>query len=135
MKESVFVDTSALYSVADRDELNHEIATRNWIALLRGGNNLVTTNYVLLETYSLAQRRLGLPAVMALAEKVAPALSVIWITPQDHATALAAVITANRRRLSMVDCSSFAVMRSLRIARAFAFDEHFREQGFETSLA
>jgi predicted nucleic acid-binding protein len=32
--------------------------------------------------------------------------------------------------LSLVDCTSFQVMRQLGIDTAFAFDEHFAEQHF-----
>jgi len=31
-----------------------------------------------------------------------------------------------------VDCVSFELMRRLGLARAFCFDSHFDEQGFET---
>ena len=41
------------------------------------------------------------------------------------------VFAANRRQLSLVDCSSFETMRRVRIEKVFTFDEHFREQGFE----
>jgi len=33
---------------------------------------------------------------------------------------------------TLVDCTSFEVMRSRSITTAFAFDEHFEEQGFAT---
>jgi predicted nucleic acid-binding protein len=33
--------------------------------------------------------------------------------------------------LSLVDCASFEVMRLHGIRKAFAFDKHFREQGYE----
>ncbi|RME55690.1 MAG: VapC toxin family PIN domain ribonuclease, partial [Caldilineae bacterium] len=40
------------------------------------------------------------------------------------------VVGANRRGLSLVDCTSFVVMQQLGIDTAFAFDNHFKEQGF-----
>ena len=135
MRDATFVDTSALFAVADRSETNHTRATTEWIELLRAGRPLITTNYVLLESYSLVQRRLGIQALAVLAEQIVPPLTVLWLSAEDHAKALATVIAANRRHLSIVDCTSFAVMRELKIRRAFAFDEHFREQGFRTGLA
>lgn len=44
--------------------------------------------------------------------------------------ALSALLAANRRQLSFVNCCSFEVMRSLGMERAFAFDANFKEQGF-----
>ncbi len=41
------------------------------------------------------------------------------------------MMAANRRKLSPVDCVSFAVMRERRIREAFAFDQHVRGEGFE----
>jgi predicted nucleic acid-binding protein len=43
---------------------------------------------------------------------------------------MAALLTAGRRELSLVDCVSFACMRRLGITRALHFDRHFKEQGF-----
>jgi predicted nucleic acid-binding protein len=42
----------------------------------------------------------------------------------------AAVLTAGRRELSLVACTSFACVRRRGMARAFHFDRHFRTQGF-----
>ena len=35
-----------------------------------------------------------------------------------------------REDTCFVDCTSFEVMRALRIQQAFSFDRHFHEQGF-----
>ncbi len=40
------------------------------------------------------------------------------------------MLSQSRRRLSLVDCSSFEVMHRRGIDRCFAFDRHFRQQGF-----
>jgi predicted nucleic acid-binding protein len=47
-----------------------------------------------------------------------------------HGAAATALLTAGRRRLSLVDCASFEVMRRESIDRALAYDRHFGEQGF-----
>lgn len=76
------------------------------------------------------QHRLGLEAVRALQEDVCPVLGIEWIDEMAHKAAVSAVLAASRRGLSLVDCASFAAMRDLGIRQAFAFDEHFEEQGF-----
>jgi uncharacterized protein len=44
---------------------------------------------------------------------------------------MSAVLSAGRRKLSLVDCTSFEIMRQHAVRTAFAFDSHFEEQGFE----
>src|SRR5438093_12466880 len=92
---------------------------------------LVSTNYVVLETWSIAQRRFGLQAVRTLQADILPLLVLQWVDEQIHAAAVAALFAARRRQLSLVDCTSLEVMRRLGISRVFAFDPHFAEQGFE----
>jgi uncharacterized protein len=70
----IFVDTSALYAVLDRDDQNHEAAKKTWSRLLEGEDSLLVTNYVIVETTALAQHRLGMDAVRALHGDALPAL-------------------------------------------------------------
>jgi len=128
---SVYVDTSAFLAVLDADDANHEPAKQTWTGLLRARETLVTSNYVLVETFALVQHRLGMEAVRTLQEDVVPVLHVEWVGEELHQQAVGALLAANRRNLSLVDCASFAVMRRLGLRRAFAFDGHFSEQGFE----
>lgn len=127
----VFVDTSALYAVLDADDRRHAQAREAWADLLTGQTPLVCTNYVLVETFALTQSRLGMDAVRTLQEDIVPVLQVTWIDEARHERAVSAVLTADRRQLSLVDCASFNAMRELGIKTAFAFDDHFAEQGFD----
>ena len=127
----VFIDTSALYAVLDRDDEHHPAASTIWRRLLEGSESLVTTNYVLVESYALVQSRLGMPALRTLRNDVLPVVDIHWITADDHHRAVDALIVADRRGLSLVDCSSFVAMRGLAVRRAFAFDDDFLQQGFE----
>ena len=60
-----------------------------------------------------------------------PVLVTLWVDEDLHRRAVSALSVAQRRRLSLVDCSSFESMRQAGLRRAFAFDAHFEEQGFE----
>jgi len=81
---------------------------------------------------ALVQARLGLPALRTFHEDVAPLLEVDWITEPCHRIAVEMVLTADRKKLSVVDCTSFQAMRNLGVRTAFTFDRHFREQSFDT---
>ena len=127
---TTFVDTSAWLALVDADEERHGEAAAAWRSLLERDTPLVTTNYVLVETFALAQRRLGQAAVRALADDLLPVAEVEFVGRDAHDRAIAAVVAANRRDLSLVDAVSFDVMRRRGISRAFAFDRHFAEAGF-----
>lgn len=126
----VFVDTSAFYALLERDDLHHKTADRQWKQLLDSRAALVTSNYVVVETCALLQRRLGLAAVRVFMEELLPVVTVEWVSPQLHGAAYEAVLAANRKDLSLVDCVSFAMMRAQAARYALTFDRHFREQGF-----
>jgi len=127
---SVYVDTSALLAVLDADDAYHDAAKRAWLYLLESREALVCNNYILLETYALLQHRLGMPAVRAFHEDVFPILKIEWANDFLHRQAANALLIANRKNLSLVDCASFNTMRQLNLSKAFTFDKHFIEQGF-----
>jgi len=132
---TVFVDTSGFYAVFDRDDSNHTAARNTWIELLREPATLLTNNYVLLETVALLQHRTGIASVRAFHQDVMPLLEIEWISRERHSTGMEAVLTAARKKLSLVDCVSFQTMRERGVETAFCFDSHFREQGFKTKPA
>jgi predicted nucleic acid-binding protein len=98
--------------------------------MMASDQELVTTNYVLIETFALIQSRLRLEAVREFQEDIVPVLRIEFVTPEMHRLGIAALLAASRRGFSLVDCVSFEVMRELGMKSAFTFDGHFREYGF-----
>jgi predicted nucleic acid-binding protein len=126
----VFIDTSAFYALLDRDDENHRKAKNVWGDLLKDEDTLVTNNYVLVETFALIQHRLGIDAVRGFQNDVLPLVNIEFVFPEVHRSGVSALLSASRRNLSLVDCVSFETMRTLEIRMVFAFDPHFKEQGF-----
>jgi predicted nucleic acid-binding protein len=128
---AVFLDTSAVFAFLDGGDDNHAAAAEMWEALESRAETLVTHDYVLLETAALLQRRLGAEALRDFLEGIVPLLSIVWIDEELFRAAAAALLTADNRRLSLVDCASFEVMRRTGVRTFFAFDPHFADMGFE----
>jgi predicted nucleic acid-binding protein len=126
----VFVDTSAFLAVLNADDRFHDRAKAVWQRELGGDTRLITSNYVVLETAAILQHRIGLDALRIFVTDVVPALEVHWVNEGLHAAAVSAVLAAGRRKLSLVDCTSFEVARARSVDACFAFDEHFAKQGF-----
>jgi len=125
----IFVDTSAIYAILDGTDDNHARASATWLKLLESGDPLVTTNYVAIECCALAQRRLGLKAVRAIQDHVLPIMAFRWIDESIHAMAMNVLLASNRTKLSLVDCTSFLVMKQMELRTAFAFDRHIEQEG------
>jgi hypothetical protein len=127
-----FVDTGVWYALADDRVSNHAGA----IALLADPRRPVaSTNWVLAETVTLARRRLGhRPAVEIRSRLVGrPGLRLVRIQPRDEQAAWQIFQRYADKDFSFTDCTSFAVMRRLRLAHALAFDRHFQQMGFRVN--
>lgn len=127
---SVFIDTSSIFAHIDVRDDNHRIARSYWDELAANAIPLYTTNYILTETFALVGRRLGRDAVQIVQREFVPLLQITWIDAAIHERAVAALLAANQRRLSLVDCVSFEVMRQHGLDTAFTFDSDFGRQGF-----
>jgi predicted nucleic acid-binding protein len=63
-----------------------------------------------------------------------PLINIGWVSAETHKSGVRALLAASRRKLSLVDCVSFEIMRTLGIKNVFAFNPHFAEQGFKSIL-
>jgi len=129
---TVFLDTSAILALMNPKDEMHRRGRRAFEALEAEEAALVTTPLVLVETYALVGRRLGLAAVRAFREDLAPLAEVVWVDEATFEAGLDLILARENRHLSLVDGVSFLVMRQRGLERAFAFDPHFEEEGFAT---
>lgn len=130
---ALFVDTSALIALLDADEADHAAVRQSWESALAASRRLVSSNYVVLESLALLQRRFGMSAVRALLDGLLPLIEVHWVDEALHEASTRALRLADRRALSLVDCTSFELMRELDLHSALTLDAHFVEQGFEVA--
>ena len=127
----VFVDTSALYALLVETDDNHRAARMAASSLRDRDARLVTSSFVVLETVTLLQARVGIAAVRIFYRDVLPLLAVAWVGEEHLHRAMAALLGASIRGVSLTDWSSITFMRERGIAHTFAFDEDFARQGFE----
>jgi hypothetical protein len=126
-----FVDTSAILALRSPRDDFHTEAVATFGRLQKREAPLLTTSYVLVETYALLRGRLGQEAVRAFRDHLEPLLDVAWIDRGVHEEGLDIVVKAGRRGPSLVDATAFIVARRRGITEAFAFDPHFAAAGLE----
>ena len=132
---TIFVDTSAWIAVMDVREGNHSRAKEFYLELLKSRMRIVTSNYVLAESYTRIRYDKGYRETLAFHTMVANAeklghLKILWV---DHAVADAAweiLEKYSNQTFSFTDCTSFALLRENKVDEVFAFDDDFRLMGF-----
>ena len=130
---NVFVDTSGLFALLVRNDAMHQRARESFAYFAKKKAGLYTSSFVLVETTALLQRHIGLESVRDFNLKILPLIEVIWVDSEWCARAVQRLFVQGKKELSLVDCLSFEIMESRSISRAFAFDEHFEDAGFQTT--
>jgi len=125
----IFVDTSFWIAWVDQADDLHEDAGR--LFREHGRTPLITSNHVRGETWTFLDRRRGHRAGVAFLDQLQKSrLSVAFVSEELEAEALRWLRRHDEREYSFVDATSFALMRSLRIKQALAFDGDFEAAGF-----
>ena len=128
---SVLVDTTAFLSLLDAGHSQHRFL-RDVLALeLEADATLVVTNYIVLETFDVVRRRLGVESLRLFAREILPAFDVVWVRPDDHALALEMLLACGPKPPTLVDCTSFVVARRLGLSQCIALDTRFADEGLE----
>lgn len=129
----IFVDTSAWYALAVGDDVSHAPAMDFFKAISSGEfGKMISTDYVLAETYTLLRIKKGTELVARFAESVAQSsnVKILRISENDFSLALEKLLKFNDKLLSFVDCSSSVAMDALGITDVFAFDSDFKTLGY-----
>lgn len=129
----IFVDTSFFKAQIDEKDDFHAQAVSILKKLKEENAPLITTNYILDETYTLIRVKCTVELVRDF---------VNGLKTMETGFRIEQVLTGDEseawdwfwkkwKRLSFTDCVSFAVMKRLGIERAATFDVHFKQAGFE----
>lgn len=137
MARRLFIDTSGWYALIDRRDAWHAAATQQLATLLAARGRLVTTDYVVDESCTLTRMRAGRAAANRLLDLLSQTRGVDWewIGTERFARAQTFFRKHGDHAYSFTDCTSFVVMRELRLARALTTDANFTHAGFEATLS
>jgi hypothetical protein len=118
---------------ADESDPAHHRAVQSRDAALESGSVLVTTDYVIDETLTLIRVRLTLAAAEAWWAQLEGSSRLRWEwIGMDRAEKARDVFFRHRdKSYSFTDCTSFVVMKELKLKQALTTDRHFRQMGFE----
>lgn len=128
----IFIDTSAFVALLDEKDRDHRQAVIKAAQILENGWQAVTSDDVIDESYTMILKHAGYKGTVAFDEKlITGAWKVEWINQARFIDAQAVFRRYNRdKSWSFTDCTSYVVMKELKIKTAFTFDEHFKQMGF-----
>lgn len=132
----MFVDTGAWVAILASNDQNHAAAVQMQEQLAEQKRPLVTSNYILDETYTLLLLRVGYDVAILFHERLigmqgGGILQVMQIAEGLQQKAWAVFERFNvDKRWSFTDCTSKVIMDEMGLADAFTFDQHFEQMGF-----
>jgi len=133
MMKGLFVDTGGWVACIDQGDPRYAGATQARDAWLEQGGVLVTTDYVIDETLTLLRKRFGLTVAQAWWERVegSPRLRWEWVGMARAEKARDLFFRFRDKDYSFTDCTSFVVMKELKLKQALTADRHFTQMGFQ----
>ena len=142
MANDLFIDTSGWAYYLDRQDPLHSSV----VAIIQGTvikrRHLITTNYIITELVALLSSRYHLPrqqlirAINAIKSDVS--VEVVYIDQSIDNEAWSLLESRLDKEWSLVDASSFTIMKRFGISQALTTDHHFSQAGFvrvPTSIA
>ena len=126
----IFVDSSFWIAYGMASDSHHATALAVFDA--HHAEPLVTSNLVRGETWTFLRRRSGHAAATDFLDRIegAERVEIVRISRELEDEALSWLRRHDEREYSFVDATSFALMRSLRVREALAFDGDFAAAGF-----
>ena len=129
----VFIDTSFFKALVDPQDQFYNQAVAIIKKLKEEDILLITSNYILDESFTLLRVKRNLELAILLREfisKSVAAIKIARVTVADEARAWKWFLL-DWSDLSFTDCVSFALMERLKLQRVATFDKDFQRAGFQ----
>lgn len=126
----IFVDTSAWYALIVRKDTDHQAISQ---VFRNNPMPLLTTDYVLDETVTLLQARIGHHYAVRFIDtlQTSSKIELVYLTRRQIESAIQLFRNRPDKAWSFTDCTSFVIMQEYGIKLAFSLDKHFQQAGFQ----
>lgn len=128
----IFIDTSFFKGLIDQDDAFHTQSVEILEKLQDKSYELISSNYILDETYTLLRTHCELKDAVDFHDGLGSGLlklSLFRVEIDDEILAWK-LFNEPWSKLSFTDCTSFAVMKRLDLKDVATFDQHFARAGF-----
>jgi len=130
----IFVDTSGWGNLVDKSQPYHQLMVQLYREAKQQKRRLITSNYVLTEVVALltSPLRIPRPKIISFVNSLKQSLYVDIIHIDKDKDDEAWILLASRedKEWSLVDCSSFIIMKERGMLEALTNDVHFEQAGF-----
>ncbi len=128
----VFLDTSALVAFFDKNDANYERSRSFFHSLPKERIRVVITDYVLDECITMVLSRAGHAVAVKAGEFLLSSriVELIWL---DEAVKIESWDYFRKHAdkvFSFTDCTSFVLMKKMKLTAYFGFDDDFKQAGF-----
>lgn len=120
----IFIDTSFYIAIALSTDSNHKKALAQ---LVKIEEETVTSEDVIKETLTIISQRLGKTASQDFYTDIRAISTIIPVTSEHYQAGLTLFLSSKTAKdISVIDCTSMAICKHLRIKNILTFDKHFR---------
>lgn len=128
----VLVDTAGFLALWDRGDQHHGRAIKLQSKLVSARCRFLTTDYVMDETATLLRMRHSHAAAVDFLDTMerTKLVRIEWTNSPRFANAAAIFRRHRDKEWSFTDCTSFSLMKELKLRDAFTTDHHFKQAGF-----
>lgn len=133
IERPLFVDSGGWVALFNRRDSDHKRAAAYWREVKQRRRALLTTDYILDETYTLIRRsRAGLPGAIDFHSLVTSSrlVEIAEIDARLRERAWDLFTRYDDKVLSFTDCTSFALLQERGLTEVFTFDSDFAKVGF-----
>lgn len=127
----LFVDTAAWLALNDKNDQYHKEAMAKSLEIKAKKIELITSEYILDESITLIRYRVSHQAAVIFGDSLFKSriVKIVDITEGDRLKAWEIFKKYDDKELSFTDCTSFVLIKNLKLQKAFTFDKHFQQIG------
>lgn len=128
----IFVDTAAWLALHDKQDQFHTQAMEVRTRIEKEKIDLITSDFVFDESLTFIRYRVSHDAAVLFGSSLFQSSIVTMLSVDRDLLHLAFEIFKkyNDQDFSLTDCTSFALMKRLKLKTCFTFDPHFHQMGF-----
>ena len=128
MKDRVFLDSSAIFAIADKDDDFHQTALNAYTK----SRHVLTHSVIFLEAFSLISKRIAKHVALDVLDKFrrSPRIETVFVDEFLQNAGWQRCLEFSDKEWDWIDCISFELMERNGVRSALTLDRHFRQAGF-----